>query len=85
MESLELRWCKPVGLRTGTRKPIEERPQAMLEARELPRCSLSDFLESQLRACIAEDTRLRALKLGRPEIEVRLPEICFKYGRSREQ
>ena len=43
----------------------------MLEARELPRCSLSDYLETQLRACVEEDTRLRAQKLGRPENEVR--------------
>ena len=64
-------WSLFAGLRTGKRKPIEERPQAMLEARELPRCSLSDFLETQLRACVAEDTRLRAQKLGRPESEVR--------------
>lgn len=55
------------GIEMGRRKPIEERPQAMLEAKDLPRCSLSDFIESQLRETIALDTQLRAKKEGIPE------------------
>ena len=68
--AFDLGHCLAAGIVANKRKPIEERQQAMLEARELPRCSLSDFLETQLKACITEDTRLRALKLGRPESEV---------------
>lgn len=58
-------------MESGKRKPIEERPQAMLEAKDLPRCSLSDFIEGQLRETIALDTKIRAQREGLPESMVR--------------
>ena len=54
----------------GIRKPIDVRPQAMLEAKDLPRCSLSDYIEDHLRQTVAEDRLLRAKQMGRPENEV---------------
>lgn len=36
----------------GRRKPIETRPQSMLEAKELPRCHLSDHIEEHLQKAV---------------------------------
>ena len=47
----------------------------MLEAKDLPRCSLSDFIEGQLRETVALDTRLRAQKAGIDESQVSLSLI----------
>lgn len=45
----------------------------MLEAKDLPRCSLSDFIEGQLRETVATDTKLRAQKAGIDESQVSFP------------
>lgn len=55
-------WICTAGLEMGIRKPIEVRPQAMLEAKDLPTCELSDFIEERLRSTLAEDRALRAKK-----------------------
>ncbi len=53
----------------------------MLEAKDLPRCSLSDFIEAQLRETIALDTKLRAKNAGIDESMVSLvdtqPACCL--------
>ena len=36
------------GLEAGARQQIKVRPQAMLEAKELPTCHLSDHLEARI-------------------------------------
>jgi hypothetical protein len=50
------------GLSTGERKLPTERPQAMLSAKDLPRCELSDHLEQRLE---------RTLQVGGAEREGR--------------
>lgn len=45
--------CLLEGLTTGERKVPAERPQAMLSAKDLPRCELSDHLEKRLEAALA--------------------------------
>jgi len=44
--------CLENGLLTGRRKPIEARPQSMLEAKELPRSHLSDHIEEHLQKTV---------------------------------
>jgi hypothetical protein len=44
--------CLKAGLLNKTRKPIETRPQSMLEARELPKCDLSNRLEEHLHRAV---------------------------------
>lgn len=44
--------CLENGLLTGRRKPIETRPQSMLEAKELPRSHLSDNIEEHLQKAV---------------------------------
>jgi len=52
--------CLLDSLRSGQRKPIEARPQAMLEAKDLPKCDLSDFLEARLAKALRADAAGRA-------------------------
>lgn len=44
--------CLKAGLLNSTRKPIETRPQSMLEARELPKCHLSEHIEEHLNRAV---------------------------------
>ena len=63
--------CGTAGLENRTREPIQTRPQAMLEAKDLPRCTLSDFLEDHLRSTLREETELRAKSQGLSPDQVR--------------
>ena len=67
------------GLHNGTREPIKTRPQSMLEARDLPRCHLSDFLESRLQKTLQLDRELRARKQGLPPEQAR-STLCPGYS-----
>ena len=42
------------------------RPQAMLEAKDLPRCDLSEFLEDRLAKALERDLHMRAQRKGIP-------------------
>ena len=52
------------GLLRRERQPIQVRPQAMLEARDLPRCHISDFLQSRIDKALEADQILRAKERG---------------------
>lgn len=56
--------CGCAGLKRGERKAIAVRPQAMLEAKDLPRCDLSDFLEARIAKALDEDRSMRAQRKG---------------------
>ena len=62
------------GLRSGERKVPTERPQAMLSARDLPTCDLSDHLEKRLDAALRAERLQRAAQEGRHPSEVRTAE-----------
>lgn len=51
----------PQGLRTGSREVIKVRPQAMLEAKDLPPNHLSAILEQKVTAALAADRQQRAM------------------------
>ena len=44
----------------GKRQRIENRPQAMLEARDLPHCNLSRMLEERLNTALLQEQVERA-------------------------
>lgn len=44
--------CLQAGLRDGQRTPIATRPQAMLEAHDLPTCDLSNHIQNRLDSAI---------------------------------
>lgn len=57
--------CSPVcrvlqGLNTGTRERVQVRPQAMLEAKDLPANNLSKLLEQRVIAAVTADRQARA-------------------------
>ncbi len=54
------------GLKRGQRKAIAVRPQAMLEAKDLPRCDLSDYLENRVAGALERDRSMRAQRDGIP-------------------
>ena len=60
------------GLHTGRRQPIAVRPQAMLEAKDLPRCDLSDYIEHRLQLALGRDRADRA-RLARVGVEQARP------------
>lgn len=62
------------GLRAGERRIPGERPQAMLTARDLPSCDLSDHLERRLDRVLREERLQRAAMEGRHPSEVRTAE-----------
>lgn len=47
----------------------------MLEAKDLPRCALSDFIEAQLRETVTLDAKLRAKKSGLDDSQVSLLQM----------
>ncbi len=50
---------------------IAVRPQAMLEAKDLPRCDLSNHLEARVEGALARDAQARAQRDGVPLEQVR--------------
>lgn len=62
------------GLVRGERQPIQVRPQAMLEARDLPKCDISDFLQSRIDTALQNELVQRAKEQGVPPKQVRQPE-----------
>ena len=58
------------GLVRRERQPIQERPQAMLEARDLPRCDISDFLQARINRALEADLIQRAKERQCPPDQV---------------
>ncbi|MEW5317257.1 MAG: hypothetical protein WDW38_008570 [Sanguina aurantia] len=56
--------CLLQGMRLGRRQRIETRPQSMLEAKDLPRCQLSDQLQERLDHQLNMDWNRRAQEQG---------------------
>ena len=54
------------GLRKGQRQAIAVRPQAMLEAKDLQKCDLSNYLTERLDSVLERDRMLRAERDGCP-------------------
>ena len=52
---------------------IAVRPQAMLEAKDLPRCDLSNHLEARVDAALRQDADMRAARDGVPVEQVGFP------------
>ena len=67
------------GLHTGRRQPIAVRPQAMLEAKDLPRCDLSDYIEHRLQLALGRDRADRA-RLARVGVEQARPTQPLLVG-----
>ena len=61
------------GLVRRERQPIQERPQAMLEARDLPRCDISDFLQARINRALEADLIQRAKERQCPPDQVTIP------------
>lgn len=59
------------------RKRVEQRPQALLEAKDLPKCHLSDFLETYVGDVLLRERTERAKRENKPITEVRLAEFYF--------
>jgi hypothetical protein len=68
------------GLHSGRRQPIAVRPQAMLEAKDLPRCDLSDFIERRLALAVGRDRHERARLARLPVEQARAPPLVFSQG-----
>lgn len=52
------------GLMRGERQPIQVRPQAMLEARDLPKCDISDFLQERIDSALSAELIQRSKQEG---------------------
>lgn len=55
----------------GERQPIQVRPQAMLEARDLPKCEISDFLQNRIDTALQNELVQRAKQEGVSPKQVR--------------
>lgn len=62
-------------LRKRQRKPIENRPQALLDARDIQRTDLSDFLENRLREQLGQERIERAKARGLAPHQVCRPAL----------
>lgn len=62
--------CLSRDLVRGLRQPIAVRPQAMLEARDLPKCDISDFLQHRIDIAVREEHVQRAKEQGLPPKQV---------------
>lgn len=58
------------GLMRGERQPIQVRPQAMLEARDLPKCEISDFLQERIDNALSSELIQRSKQEGVPPDQV---------------
>jgi hypothetical protein len=54
----------------GERQPIQVRPQAMLEARDLPKCEISDFLQERIDNALSSELIQRSKQEGVPPDQV---------------
>lgn len=71
--------CLLSALKTEKRKVPETRPQAMLTAKELPKCRLSDVLEERLAQAMRKEKAKRAEELGKDISEVEdYPELIVR-------
>lgn len=85
--------CRGVqGLRAGTRERIQTRPQAMLEAKDLPCNHLSSILEQRVLNAVAADRQQRALmqvgtmyEQGRRSRSGQLTVCCVQLRRHSSQ
>lgn len=62
--------CLIQGLERGERQRIEMRPQAMLEAKDLPQCNLSMLLEKRVVTALQVERVARAKAQGKPVQEI---------------
>ena len=64
------------GLMRGERQPIQVRPQAMLEARDLPKCDISDFLQERIDSALSAELIQRSKQEGVPPDQVSAIPWC---------
>ena len=60
----------------GERQPIQVRPQAMLEARDLPKCDISDFLQERIDSALSAELIQRSKQEGVPPDQVSAIPWC---------
>ncbi len=60
----------------GERQPIQVRPQAMLEARDLPKCEISDFLQERIDNALSSELIQRSKQEGVPPDQVSIILRC---------
>ena len=68
------------GLRKGQRQAIAVRPQAMLEAKDLQKCDLSNYLTERLDSVLERDRMLRAERDGCPLEHVSSQSLALQVG-----
>jgi hypothetical protein len=68
----------------GWRQRVDARPQAMLEAKDLPHCDLSEFLEAYVDKVIREERIARAKSMQCPVEAVSL-SLTFRHIQLRIQ
>ncbi len=56
----------------GWRQRVDARPQSLLEAKDLPHCDLSQFLEAYVGQVISEEQMARAKREQKPVDQVGL-------------
>ena len=71
--------CLKGALESGKRHVPETRPQAMLTAKDLPKCRLSDVLEERLERGMRAEKEARAKNAGTTVDQVEeYPELCIR-------
>eukprot|EP00884_Botryococcus_braunii_P009216 jgi/Botrbrau1/18296/Bobra.0179s0026.1 len=71
--------CLYEGLKAGQRKRVEHRPQAWLEAKDLPQCDLSKYLEGYVADILTKERKNRAMRTGQPEHLVETADgLCIR-------
>ena len=71
--------CLKGALESGKRRVPETRPQAMLTAKDLPKCRLSDILEERIEAALQKEKVNRAKEAGTTIDKVQdYPELCVR-------
>ena len=78
--------CLKIAMEKGKRKVPETRPQAMLTAKDLPRCRLSDSLEERIRRAILKEKVVRADAAGvKVEDADEYPELFVRVVHNAEK
>lgn len=71
--------CLKGALESGKRRVPETRPQAMLTAKDLPKCRLSDVLEERIAKAVRAEKEARAKAAGTTVDQVQdYPELCIR-------